>query len=234
MRVQTQTAPLPAFGLIVEEALGAVFAPARLYEVLDESLRTADVPTIPEAPTALRVFIEGALFSTLCRHLDMGDALEIVAQIRSALELALTTTPDERPSSAVRERITLPAPPARLIVVTNASLVVFLLGDILGDGVDVVPVTNGADLRDRVHRFRDMPLLVVVDRKHPCVDTSVCDTLLRELDARSTVVWWAGDPAEQRLVTSLLAGGPKLVRCDPDLRLADLGALCRQLTESSS
>ncbi len=226
----TQPLPQPTLGLIVEEALAAVFAPAKLYEVLDESLRTAELPNIPEAPMALRIFLEGALFTTLTGHVAVGDALEIVHQIRSSLELAMASLPDERPSSAVRERITLPAPPARVIVATNASLVVFLLGDMLGDAVDVVPVANAGDLEDRVVRFGGSPLLVVVDRKHACVDASVLDILSHELDQRSTIVWWAAEPDEQALVTARLQNGPVVVPTDPDLRLADLGQLCRNLT----
>jgi hypothetical protein len=205
-----------------------------LYDILDESLRAAELTTIPERPTALRIFIEGALFATLTRHLEVADALEIVSQIRATLELALSATPDDRPTSAVRDRITLPAPPARVIVVTNASLVVFLLGDTLGDGVDVVPVSNASDLCDRVRRFRGAPLLVVIDRKHPCVDASICEMLLRELDPRSTVVWWAAEPGEQELVAEQLCGGPMLVPAEHSLPLAELGDLCRRLTEPSS
>lgn len=227
---RTSKPPAASLGAIVEEVLGAVLAPTRLYEVLDEALRTAELPAVPEQPASVRVFVEGALFSALARQLDVANALEIVAQIRSALELALASMPDERPSSEVRERITLPAPPARTLVVSNASLVVFLLGDMLGDGVDVVPVGSAADLADRLRRFGEAPLLVVVDRKHPCVDTSICGLLAESLDVHSTVVWWTDDVDEQARVSALLSGGPILVATDPDTRLADLGELCRRLT----
>ncbi|HEY8428839.1 MAG TPA: hypothetical protein VIL20_10710 [Sandaracinaceae bacterium] len=227
---RTHSPSEPTFGAIVEEVLGAVFAPARLHEVLHEALVLAEHPQVPEHPDSVRVFIEGPLFTVLARHLDVANALEIVGQIRSALELALTTMPDERMTSEVRERITLPAPPARALVVSSASLVVFLLGDMLGDGVDVVPVNSASDLADRLRRFGRSPLLVVVDRKHPCVDLSICTMLRRSLDVHSTVIWWTDDVDEQAQVSAELQGGPILVATEPDTRLADLGELCRRLT----
>ncbi|MCZ7686674.1 MAG: hypothetical protein M5U28_51165 [Sandaracinaceae bacterium] len=169
-----------AFPLIVEEALGAVLAPSMLHRVLEEALRSAELTSIPDQRGALRVFLEGALFSALIQHVAVPDALEMVAQVRSALELALASAPDDRPTSDVREKITLPAPPARVIVVTSASLVVFLLADELGDDIDVVPVSTEADLVDRLQRFAERPLLVVVDRRHPAVEASVAEELAGE------------------------------------------------------
>ncbi len=222
----------PRLALIVEEALAAVLAPDRRRAMLDEALMTAGLEDIPERPSGLRVFVEGALFSSLARHLDVSDALELVGQIRAALELALSATPDDRPTSDVRDRITLPAPPARTLVVTGASLVVFLMGDVLGEHVEVVPVSSGGELRERLRRWAGSPLLVVVDRKHACVDTSVCDMLREHLDERSTVVWWGASGEERGAVTSALAGGPRAITCDQ--RLADLGELCRRLVEDPS
>lgn len=224
------TTPAEAFPLIVEEALGAVLAPAILYEVLEEALRAAELTTIPDQPSSLRVFLEGPVFSTLTQYVSVPDALEVVAQVRSALELALASTPEERPSSEVRERITLPAPPARVVVVTSASLVVFLLADELGDDIDVVPVATAGDLMDRARRFGDRPLLIVVDRRHPAVEASVCEDLARALHPKHTVVWWTDDPDEHEWASRQLEGGPTVVRFRRGMGLADLARLCRRLT----
>ncbi len=221
-----------AFPLIVEEALGAVLAPSMLHRVLEEALRSAELTSIPDQPGALRVFLEGALFSTLIQHVAVPDALEMVAQVRSALELALASAPDDRPTSDVREKITLPAPPARVIVVTSASLVVFLLADELGDDIDVVPVSTEADLLDRLQRFAERPLLVVVDRRHPAVEAAVAEELASRLGARHSVVWWTDDEDEHQWVLQQLEGGPKVARFRRGMGLADLGRLCRRLTFS--
>lgn len=223
------------FALLVEEALAAILAPARRREILGEALESADVDDIPDQPMALRVFLEGALFTTLARHLEVSDALELVAQIRSTLELAMANAPDERPRSEVRERITLPAPPTTALVLTNASLVVFLLADALGDApVEVVPVSNRSELEDRLRRMAGRSLLVVVDRKHACVDVSVCSELRDELDPFSTVVWWGARGAERTMASAMLAGGPRMIACEADLGLADLGELCRRLVDEPS
>ncbi len=220
--------------LIVEEALGAVLAPARRLEIVDEALSTAGLDAIPDQPSSLRVFVEGALFSVLARHLEVSDALELVAQIRAALELALNSTDEDRAVSDVRERITLPAPPNRTLVVTGASLVVFLLGDVIGEHVEVLAVSNEDDLRDWLRRSAGSSMMVVVDRKHPCVEPSVCELLRAELSEQSTVVWWGAEPEEHVTVNGILAGGPRTITCDADLRLADLGELCRRLLEGGS
>lgn len=215
--------------MIVEEVLGAVLAPKRQRETLDEALATADLDAIPDRPSALRVFVDGALFATLARHLEVSDALELVAQIRASLDLALSTTPDDRPSSDIRDRMRLDDAPSRVFVVTQASLVVFLLQDVLGDDVEVMPVGSAATLRDRLRRFGGQPLLIVVDRKHPCAGTGICELLAEELGSSSTVVWWGAHGAESETVERLLRGGPKLVPCAFDLQLADLGDVCRGL-----
>lgn len=234
LATQSRSPAQHRLALIVEEALSAVLAPDRRDTVLHEALTAAGVEQVPERPSSLRVFVEGALFSVLARHLEVSDALELVAQIRSALELALSTAEDERPKSDVRDRITLPAPPARVLVVTGASLVVFLLGDVVGENVEVVPVTSAGEVRDRLRRWAGTPLLVVVDRKHACVDASICPVLREQLGDRSTVVWWGAPSDEQTVVTSMLLGGPRAITCDADMRLADLGQLCARLLEDPS
>ena len=215
--------------MLIDEALGAVLAPALRREVVFEALDAAEIDVVPNEANDLRLFVEGALFSTLTRHLEVRDALELIAQIRATLELALGSAPDEPPRSDVRARITLPAPPTTTLVVTSASLVVFLLADMLGDTVDVVAVSRHAELRDRLRRTGGAPLLVVIDRKHAGVDVSVCELLREELDASSSVVWWGASTAERTMATAFLSGGPRLVACEPSVGLADLGELCRTL-----
>ena len=218
------------FAVLIDEALGAVLAPARRREVLAEALDAAEMDAVPSEGRALRLFVEGALFSTLTRHLEVRDALELIAQIRATLELALDSAPDdEPPRSDVRARITLPAPPTTTLVVTSASLVVFLLGDMLGDAVDVVAVSRHAELRDRLRRLSGTPVLVVIDRKHAAVDVSVCELLREELEPSSTVVWWGASSGERAMATAFLSGGPRLLACEPSVGLADLGEVCRTL-----
>jgi hypothetical protein len=224
--------PQTPFAAIIEEGLGMVLAPDRLWSVIDEALSQAGLDEIPERPSKLRVFVEGALFTTLARHLDASDALELVSQIRSSLELALAGTADERPFSDVHRRDTLPAPPSRVIVVTQASLVVFLLQDVLSDSADVVAINTVAELSDRLRRLHGQPVLVVVDRKHACTDLSVCELLRVELDSDSVVVWWGAPTSEQAEVSSLLRDGPRAIACQFDLRLSDLGDLCQRLLQS--
>lgn len=224
-----------AFAVMIEEALGAILAPARRRELVGEALDAAELDAIPDEPSALRVFLEGALFSALTRHLEVRDALELVSQIRATLEIALASVPEERPRSDVRARITMPLVPRTTVVVTNASLVVFLLGDMLGDAaVDVVPVSSHAELRQRLQRMSGTPLLVVIDRKHAAVDVTACALLREELDPRSTVVWWGASAAERTMAAAFLAGGPRVIPCESGVGLADLGELCRQLIDEPS
>jgi hypothetical protein len=219
----------PLASLIVEEVLGTVLAPDRLDELISESLGMAALPGLPEEGTALRAYVEGPLFATLSRHLDVSDALELVGQIRAALELALREPAPERPASHVRSNPTLPAAPQRVLVLTRASLVVFLLQDVLGDAVEVMPLSTLAALKDRLRRLGPQPVLLVVDRKHPSVGPDACAELRGELSGESTVVWWGAPSAEAEQVTHRMRGGPRLVACDFDLQLADLGALCKNL-----
>lgn len=221
--------PSSAFAVLIDEALGAVLAPVLRREVICEALEAAELDVIPSEATGLRVFVEGALFSTLTRHLEVRDALELIAQIRATLELALGAAPEEPPRSDIRARLTMPAPPSTTLVVTNASLVVFLLADMLGDGVDVVPVSRHAELRERLRHTGGAPQLVVIDRKHAAVDVSVCALLREELDGRSCVVWWGASAAERTMASAFLTGGPRLIPCEPTVGLADLGELCRTL-----
>jgi hypothetical protein len=218
--------------VLIDEALGAVLAPALRREVLLDALFGAELDVVPSEARELRLFVEGALFSSLTQRLEVRDALELIAQIRATLELALGARPDEPPRSDVRARITIPAPPCTTLVVTNASLVVFLLGDMLGDAIDVVAVSRQAELRDRLRRMTGTPLLVVIDRKHAAVDVSVCAMLREELDERSAVVWWGASSGERTMATAFLAGGPRLVACEPSVGLADLGELCRTLLDT--
>jgi hypothetical protein len=214
----------------VEEVLGSILAPAQRERVLAEALELAGLEAIPETPVSLRVFVEGALFSCLSSCLDDPDALELVAQIRASLALAFRAVEDERPPSHVRQRLgPVVVAPGRVVVLTQASLVVFLLQDVLGDGVDVLPVSSLAELRDRLRRLAGQALLVIVDRKHSCVDHHVAELLASELDASSRVIWWGSSHREQEDVTVRLYGGPSLVPSDFDLSLADLGELCRSL-----
>lgn len=222
-------APGAGVSIIVDEVLSAVLAPARKDSTLGEALEMAELDAIPEQPTSLRIFVEGALFATLARHLEVSDALELVAQIRASLELALDTAPDERPTSDIRGRMRLESAPTRVLVVTQASLVVFLLQDVLGDEVEVMPIDDQATLRDRLRRLAGQPLLVVVDRKHPCAGPGVCELLGQELDASSTVVWWGAQGAELSRVERLLRNGPRVVPCPFDVQLVDLGGVCRRL-----
>lgn len=222
------------FAVLIDEALGAVLAPSTRRDVVGEALETADLDAIPDQPADLRMFVEGALFSILARHLEVRDALELVSQLRATLELALATVPDEPPRSDVRPRITLPAPPTSALVVTSASLVVFLLGDMLGEAVDVIPITREAELRERLHRMKNIPVLAVIDRKHPAVDVAICALLREELDPRSTIVWWGASTAERTMATAFLAGGPRMIACETEVGLADLGELCRQLLDDPS
>ncbi|HJL16905.1 MAG TPA: hypothetical protein RMH99_14670 [Sandaracinaceae bacterium LLY-WYZ-13_1] len=217
--------------LIVEEALATVLSPVRLDEVVSEALGMAGLHEIPERPVSLRVFVEGALFATLARHLEVSDALELVGQIRAALELALDAAPPTRPHSDVRTRLNLPPTPNRVLVVTQASLVVFLLQDVVGEDLDVVPLSDEASLRDRIRRFGGEALLVVVDRRHPCVGPGVSELLADELGSESTVIWWGAHGAETEDVSRRLRGGPRLIGCEFDLELADLGRLCRSLLD---
>jgi hypothetical protein len=223
--------PASPYAVLIDEALGAVLAPARRREVLADALDAAEIDVVPSEGPALRLFVEGALFSTLTRHLEVRDALELIAQIRATLELALGTAPDDPPRSDVRARVTIPAPPSTTLVVTSASLVVFLLGDMLGDSVDVVPVSRRTELRDRLRRTNGAPVLVVIDRKHAAVDVSVCELLRQELDSSSSVVWWGASSAERTMATAFLAGGPRLLACEPSVGLADLGEVCRTLLD---
>lgn len=216
------------YAAIVEEALSVVLAPDRRSDVVFDALVIAGLTTLPERPTSMRIFVEGALFSSLAKHLGVETALEIVAQIRAALEIALGVD-DKPPRSDVRERIRIeePAGPRKALVVTQASLVVFLLQDMIGDEIEVLPINSEAELKDRMPRAGEAAL-VVIDRKHPCVDLDSC-SVLRKLSADSTVVWWGASPLEQETLHSLLSDGPRVVACDFDLRLADLGDLCREL-----
>lgn len=230
-RAFASSAPGPSAALIVEEVLASVLSPERRGEVIGEALGMAAIPAIPDSPASLRVFVEGALFSTLARHLEVSDALELVGQIRSALELAMDTLEDQRPTSDIHTRMSLPVGPQRVLVVSQASLVVFLLQDVVGDAVEVLPVSNTPDLRDRLRRMSGQALLVVIDRKHPCVGPGVCNLLRTELGPDSTVIWWGAHGAEREEVARRLRGGPQAIPCDFDLRLTDLGDLCQRLLE---
>lgn len=228
-RLRSSARSAPALSSIVEEVLSSTLAPVQRDRVLSAALVLGGLEAIPETPVSLRVFVEGALFSCLSTRLDSEEALELVAQIRASLALAFDTVPDERPNSHVRERLSVPAPPGRVVVMTQASLVVFLLQDVLGDAIDVLPVSTPSELRDRLRRLAGQALLVIVDRKHSSVDESVAELLANELDRSSSVVWWGTSHREQEDVKVRLFGGPSLVPSDFNLSLADLGELCRSL-----
>lgn len=233
VQLQLHASATHPFAVMIDEALGAVLAPARRRQIIFEALDAAGLDAVPEEPAPLRAFLEGALFSALARHLEVSDAIELVAQLRAILELALSAG-DDPPRSEIRERVTPPAAFGSALVVTNASLVVFLLGDMLGDRpIEVVPTSRFGALREELRRRTGMPLLVVVDRKHPAVDVSVCTLLRDELDARSIVLWWGAPSAEQLMVSGLLAGGPRVITCEPTFGLPDLGELCRRLLDEA-
>lgn len=222
----------PSLAALVEEALGAVLSGERLREVVDEALEIADLPEIPETAAAIRVFVEGPLFSALSHRLDMPDALEVLSQLRRSLDHALRDPAEEKSelTSDVRmRRMRLDAVPSTstVLVATKASLVVFLLQDMLGDDVEILPVSSEEDLVDRLQRM-PRAVLLVVDRRHPCVGPSAAGKL-EALIPGSQVVWWCGQPHEQTLVEGRLGAGCELVSTREDLPLADLGQLCQEL-----
>ena len=116
-----------------------------------------------------------------------------------------------------------------MLVVTQASLVVFLLQDMLGESVPIRVVSTEDELVERLARARG-PLTLVVDRKHPVVGPEAAPHL-RALPAGSAVVWWGGSEYEQLRVLSALDEFVTLVSTAHELRLADLGELCRSLVE---
>lgn len=111
---------------------------------------------------------------------------------------------------------------------------IFLLQDMFGDAVDVLPVNGEQELRDRLRRFGGHPLLVVIDRLHPCVGPGVARILRTDLSESSAVVWWGADAEEQLDVESTLAGGPRFTAAGSELSLADLGELCMSAVERFS
>lgn len=223
----------PSPTVIVEEVLSAVLSPKRMKTVLDDACRLAGLAEVPSSPVSLRVFVEGALFSTLSRQLGIGYALDLGEQIRGALALALS---DEKYAiqagqSDIRMRTRRSAGSTlRVLVVSRASLVVFLLQDMLGEDVEVLPISSGAELEDRLRRQASYASLIVVDRKHPCVDPEIAAVLKRHAP-ESTVVWWGAHGSEREDVEMRLYGGPKLIPTQADMDLADLGELCRGVIE---
>lgn len=221
----------------MEEVLSAILSPRRLREVLDEALRIGGLTEVPDVPISLRVFIEGPLFSALSRHLGIGDALDIGAQVRAALALALRDDPASIPpvahASEVRERGAASQVPegTRVLAVTKASVVVFLLQDVLGDGVEVIPVGTERVLEDRLRRLGATAPLIVVDRRHPAVDVDACRLLVGHASKETTVIWWAADGAEQLEVEEQLSHGPRVIPTHRDMELADLGELCRYVID---
>jgi hypothetical protein len=212
------------FAVLVEEALSAVLAPARRGDVLFDAMHRAGIDEIPDHPVAMRSFVEGALFTAIARELETEQALELTSQIRATLEVAFATeVPDDRPISSVLSRTT-----RRAIIATRASLVGFLLQDALGDYVRVHVVETQRALIDQLRALRE-PLLVVVDRRNACVDEQSCAVLGAALDPRSTVVWWGASEEERLRVRRGLAEGPRAIVCESELRLAELGGLCRNI-----
>lgn len=227
----------PSAALIVEEVLGAVLSPRRVREVLDDALRLGGLGEIPTSPVSLRVFIEGALFSTLSRQLGISSALDVGEQLRAALSLALrdeNLRPSGSPARAPRSRppTAPPSEPPRVLVVSQASLVVFLLQDMLGPSIDVKSLASDSDLADALRRSAARPTLVVIDRRHPCVGPGVCKVLGAHVPERSTVVWWAAQTDEQRDVEARLGGSEAhVITTAHDMDLADLGELCRGVVD---
>lgn len=214
--------------LLVEEALSAVLAPERMSEVIEDALLIADLPDIPQRPAPFRRFIEGPLRAAVAGHLAMSDAVELIAQLQAAAEVV----GQPAHTSDVRRRA-VADPPVRVLVVTRASLVVSLLRDMLGDHVEVVALQSAVRLRARILGDYGQPLLVIVDRKHPCVGKAVLTFLRDQLTERSTLVWWGADVDEGDEVRDDLrndpAAGAALLVCGPEVGLADLGDVCRAL-----
>lgn len=226
----------PSAATIVEEVLSAILSPRRVKEVIDEALRLGEGTTVPESPIQLRVFVEGPLFSSLSRHLGIGDALDVSAQVRATLALALREDVGggaEAESSEVRERrVSSRANGAiRVLAVTQASVVVFLLQDMLGDAVEVQSINSVGALEDRLRRIGGQPSLIVIDRRHPSVGPDVCRILVGLAPRTSTVIWWGAQGPEQLEVEERLDGGPRLIPTHRDMELADLGELCRGVIE---
>lgn len=217
----------PHLGMVVEEGLRAVLSPTHAEVVLREALILAGLPELPRRPMALRVFVEGALFAVLGEHLDVGDALEVLSQLRAALSHMVPEMASPPPSSDIRRRGTVPEHPRNVVVATEASLVVFLLQDMLGDDVEILPVSSEAQLLDRLRRSI-YPMLLVVDRKHACVGPEVLPGL-RDLRPGSAVIWWGGPSHEQLRCESALGTDVSLISTDERMRLADLGELCDSL-----
>lgn len=231
-----RSARSPSAATIVEEVLSAILSPRRVKEVIDEALRLGEGATVPESPIQLRVFVEGPLFSSLSRHLGIGDALDVSAQVRATLALALREDAShvaEADSSEVRERrVSNPASGAiRVLAVTQASVVVFLLQDMLGDAVEVQSINSMAALEDRLRRIGAQPSLIVVDRRHPAVGPDACRILVGHTPRTATVIWWGAQGPEQLEVEERLDGGPRLIPTHRDMELADLGELCRGVIE---
>lgn len=221
---QIESAP-PSPVRIVEEALAAVFHPARVSKIVEDALELAGLETVPERPTTLRIFVEGALFAALSRELEISDALEVLAQVRSSLENVFDGGAGGAASSDIRAKGSGPQHPRSVLVATQASLVVFLLQDMLGESVEILPASGAAMLAERIERMTE-PLLLLVDRKHPCVGMEVLRHLSK-LPAGSSVIWWGGGSHESLRVESALTDHVSLVPTHDELRLADLGEMCR-------
>lgn len=210
---------------VLDEALGAVLSPGIRGDVLTEAVAVGGLDAVPRDPSEMRLFLEGPLFSTLARHIAISDALELLSQVRSALELALGHS-DEAPRSDIRER-PWPARTARTtaLVVTPAAEALFFLADLLGEDVDVVSVASASELRQQL--ARGTPRLVLVDRRQG-VDPQVYDVLLDRLTRSPVVLLWGG-AAVDRANDSTLSARLRLVTTPPTLRLGELGALCLEL-----
>jgi len=185
---------------------------------------------VPEAPVALRVFVEGALFNTLSRQLGISNALDVSEQIRGALVLALRDDLHEE-ASGIRLRSRSSGPLPAVLVVSRASLVVFLLRDLLSDGAPVTQLQSLEALENHLRERRPQRALIIVDRRHPCVGVEACATLLEHATKHSTVVWWGAQEAERGEVAARLTDGPALLAADLEMDLADLGVLCRRAME---
>ncbi|MCC6874597.1 MAG: hypothetical protein IT378_09860 [Sandaracinaceae bacterium] len=219
-----ETTPSPCEA-VLHEVLGAVFAPSQRDTILHDALETAGLEDVPVLPTALRVFVEGALFTSLARWVGVDDAIELVRQTRGALEVALASTAS--PRSDIRPRPQFVRPES-VLVASHASLVVFLLQDVLGSSVEVVGAASLASLRREIALRSGRPLLVIVDRRHPCVDVSAVE-VFESLGEDSVVVWWSAMLAEQAKVRESLSSRVRLLVRDTDARLGDLGELCATL-----
>ena len=216
----------PSPKLIVYEALGTVFSAEQRDLILQNACRLAGLGAVPDAPNALRMFVEGALFSTLSRRLGISDALDVVAQVRGALELALRDRSASPRPPEIYEAEPDAVAPVQVLVLTEAALVVIMLQDRLGSFAEVVRVRCRDDLEDQLTALTDAPAVVIVDRRHPRQGPAAGSVLAAHCRKTCTIVWWGGGS-----VDTVLEDGPRFVSIPAGTGIATLAAICRGVSE---